>query len=82
MRKRLLPVAGYVILAFGVAFSINATNEAVHSSAVSRITTVKQRCELTSVVLSEAQKPANVAKLKTSLKGCYKQLHKVEAEAN
>jgi hypothetical protein len=82
MRKRLLPLAGYLILAFGVGFSINATNEAVHNSAVSRVATVRQRCELTSIVLSEAQQPDNVAKLKKSKAGCYKQLHKVEAEAN
>lgn len=82
MRKRLLPIAGYVILAFGVAFSINATNEAVHSAAASRVTTVSQRCELTGIVLSEAKQAANVRKLQNSLAGCYKQLHKVEAEAN
>jgi len=81
MRSRALSIIGYLILLFGVGFlGIELMNQQ-HDSALSRVSTVEQRCELTDLVLNEAHNPANIVKLERSYGKCKASLVKVKAEA-
>jgi hypothetical protein len=88
LRKRLLPLAAYLLLVLALALSfahIQSLTQDLQSSQLtnlkSRVVTVSQRCHLTQLTAEALKynKPIYL-KLEASYNGCLVQLKKVEGQ--